>query len=64
MAENQLRKVSVPKKKYLPSLNFESGYGPVFPLLRAYLDFITNRLMLVEKRKTGRKTAEGEYIPK
>ena len=28
MAENQLRKASVSKRN-LPSLNFESGYGPV-----------------------------------
>ena len=26
--QNQLRKVSVPQNKYLPSLNFESSYGP------------------------------------
>ena len=38
MAENQLRKVSVPKKKYLPSLNFESGYGPdIFDFILLHL---------------------------
>ena len=47
MAENQFWKVSVPPPKNLPSLNFESGYGPAICTQRIYSVKYTCKIVLV-----------------